>query len=316
MNKICVYTVTYNRAGFLKRAIDSVLSQSFDDFVYLLYDNGSTDETLDICREYSKKDPRVRVIHEDRNSVSRGFHNAMSEAKKSAQYFIQFDDDDYAEPDMLGFVYNNAEKYDADISMCGSYTVYQDGSREPYFIYDDVYVMDKYEALIQLLSRKLFNVAPPTKLYRSTIFDDSFKDEDDERITISDIHLTYKMFERAEKIVAHGIPKYYFYKHGGNVTSYIQENTLTPELLEEYLWAFKNRTCYLSRRVPKIKDFVRYTEWSYMLSMCNKINTFDIKGSSKQYERMLCTIKKNYDEFSSSPYITAEEKALLQNLIR
>ena len=315
MKPICVYTVTYNRANLLKRAIESVLQQSFGDFEYVLLDNGSTDETLEICREYSRKDPRVRVFHIDQNSVSEGFYIALKEASRSAQYFIQFDDDDFAEPDMLEFLYHNAMKYNADISMCGSHTVYQDGSREPYFIYNDLYIMNKAEALVQLLRRKLFNVAPPTKLFRSSTFDTSFRDND-KRITIGDIHVTYKMFARAEKVVAHGIPKYSFYKHGSNVTSYIQTNVLTPELLEQYLWAFGKRTRYLSRKVPEIRAFVRYSEWSYMLSMCNKIQTFDVKGCEAQYNQMLASLKKHYAEFSVSPYLTGEEKLVLLKIIR
>lgn len=313
MKPICVYTVTYNRASLLKRAIESVLQQSFCDFEYILLDNGSTDETLDICREYSLKDPRIRVMHFDHNSVSRGFNTAIIKAKKLAQYLIQFDDDDFAEPDMLEFLYNNALKYNADISMCGSYTVYQDGSREPYFIYDDLVVMNKAEALVQLLSRKLFNVAPPTKLFKSNVFSLSYNEED-KRITIGDIHLTYKLFARAEKVVAHGIPKYSFYKHGDNVTSYIQTNILTPKLLEQYLWAFKKRTHFLSRRVPEIKAFVRYSEWSYMLSMCNKIKAFNIQNCSEYYDKMLSSIHKHYAEFSASPYLTEDEKVLLQKI--
>jgi glycosyltransferase involved in cell wall biosynthesis len=313
MKPVCVYTVTYNRPAFLRRAIENVLQQTFSDFEYILLDNGSTDETPDICREYSLKDPRIRVMRLKKNSVPKAFFTALNEASKLGQYFIQFDDDDYAEPDMLEFLFNNALKYNADISMCGSYTVYQDGGREPYFIYNDLYTFNKIEALEQLLRRKLFNVAPPTKLFKSNTFDASFKNND-KRITINDIHLTYKHFALAENVVAQGVPKYYFYKHGSNVTSYIQTNTLTPELLEQYLWAFANRTRYLSRKVPGIEAFARYSEWSYMLSMCNKIQTLDINSCNEQYEKMLTSININVAEFSSSPYLTEDEKLLLKKI--
>jgi hypothetical protein len=67
--------------------------------------------------------------------------------------------------------------------------------------------------------------------------------------------------------------------------------------------------------VPEIKAFVRYSEWSYMLSMCNKIQKFDLKNCNEYYDKMLASIKKHYEEFSSNPYLTEDEKILLQKIV-
>lgn len=59
MVKVTVFTSCHNQGEFLKEAIDSVLNQTYKDFEYFLYDDGSTDDTWKIMQEYAKKDKRI-----------------------------------------------------------------------------------------------------------------------------------------------------------------------------------------------------------------------------------------------------------------
>jgi len=67
--KIHVYTVAYNAEKTLRRAIESVLSQTHNDIIYVIHDNGSTDGTYTLCKEYALKDSRVVFLHNTRNNV-------------------------------------------------------------------------------------------------------------------------------------------------------------------------------------------------------------------------------------------------------
>lgn len=60
----------YNVEKYLRRCIDSILSQTFSDFELLLIDDGSKDKSGDICDEYAAKDARIRVFHKDNGGVS------------------------------------------------------------------------------------------------------------------------------------------------------------------------------------------------------------------------------------------------------
>lgn len=90
MSKVSVVLPTYNRATTLARAIDSVLGQTDADFELIIVDDGSTDETQALLKDYC--DPRIRVV---RLGDNRGASAARNAGIKHAQYeLIAFQDSD------------------------------------------------------------------------------------------------------------------------------------------------------------------------------------------------------------------------------
>lgn len=124
--KISIIMPVYNVKDYLKKAVDSVLNQSFDDFELYLVDDGSTDNSGAICDELKEKDDRIKVIHQ----TNQGAHNARNNALKlvTGTYVCFFDSDDYIEKDMLLDLYNIATKYNSDLVISGFYinTYYDD----------------------------------------------------------------------------------------------------------------------------------------------------------------------------------------------
>lgn len=68
--KISVIVPVYNVEKYLSRCIDSILAQTFTDFELLLIDDGSNDNSGNICDDYVKKDNRIRVFHKENGGVS------------------------------------------------------------------------------------------------------------------------------------------------------------------------------------------------------------------------------------------------------
>ncbi|NFA59972.1 glycosyltransferase [Clostridium sporogenes] len=308
--KISVIIVTYDRKKYLVRSLESILSQSFSNFELILVNNGSTDGTYELCTNYAEKDSRIKVINIEKNhGASRGRNIGIDVA--SSEYITIVDDDDYCEKKMLEHLVNLASEYDSDISMCGSYNDFSN-KLEPYFIFDEVLILDKVKGLDELLKREKYNVAPPTKLFRKSLFEGiKFPEE----TLVDDIHVIYKVFAKAKKVVAKGTPLYYFRKHESNMTNFIQSNNLTPELLKEYLSMYKKRTIYLSEKIPEITPRARYSEWSYMISMCDKIKKYNCKNCSDQYIYMQNQLMNNYKEIIECPFITKDEFNKLKNIM-
>ena len=66
---LSIIVPVYNVGSFLPKCIDSIISQTFTDFELILVDDGSTDNSVEICAAAAKKDSRVRVIHTENGGV-------------------------------------------------------------------------------------------------------------------------------------------------------------------------------------------------------------------------------------------------------
>jgi hypothetical protein len=96
---VSVITAVFNREKFIGKAIESVQAQSFRDWEYLIVDNGSQDRTRETVREYAAKDPRIRLIENDRNVIALSLNLAVKAAR--GKYVSQLDSDDEYLPHTL-----------------------------------------------------------------------------------------------------------------------------------------------------------------------------------------------------------------------
>lgn len=117
--KVSVIVPVYKAEAYLNRCVDSLLAQTFKDFEILLIDDGSPDRSGEICDEYAKKDPRVRVIHKENGGVSSARQCGLDNAR--GEYVIHADPDDWTEPEMLEEMYRKAKEEDADMVICDYY---------------------------------------------------------------------------------------------------------------------------------------------------------------------------------------------------
>jgi len=107
---ITVFTSCYNQANHLKKAIESVLSQTYTDFEYLLYDDGSTDETWEIIQSYAKKDKRIRAFKlEKMPNVGVVINKSIKDAKGDVWTWCP--SDDLFLPNLLEVKSRYQEKY-------------------------------------------------------------------------------------------------------------------------------------------------------------------------------------------------------------
>jgi len=309
--KISVIMLTYNREDYISEAIESILSQTERDYEFIIVNNGSTDKSGEIAEMYAKLDNRIKVIHIPKSSIGKGRNSGLNLAKGNFITFV--DDDDIAELDMLEFLYNLAVENDADISICGSGKKVE-GKVLPICIFDEYVEMTPSEPVIELLKRKRINAAMPTKMIKRYLFDSIRFNETGK---YDDISVTYKYMANARKVVANGMPKYCFIRHEKNNSSFTTNDMLlTPDQLDEYFNAFRERTIYLSEILPDISEYAQYSEWSYMISMCNKIIKNNLTNCSKQLEYIKKELTKHYDEFYCGKYIEEFEKEFMRKYIR
>ncbi len=299
---ISVLMLTYNRENMVSCAIESVIAQTYTDFEFIIVDNGSTDRSGKIADKYAAKDSRIRVIHREKGSIGAGRNTALDAA--TGEYIAFIDDDDFAEPDFLEFLLKLCEENDADVSICGA--------TEKAF--DEKKVMTAEEAIIELMWRKKYNMAFPTKMFRRELVNDLRFPED---AKYDDIALMYKLLANANKVAYHGLPKYTFYRHENNTSAWTTNHSLLDaKTLDEYLGAYRTRTVWLSERFPNSASAFKYFEWSFMISMVEKINRLHINGCEMQLKKMMSELKKHRKEFLEYPEIMDFEREWVNKYIK
>ena len=113
---ISVIVPVYNVEKYLNRCIDSILNQTFKQIEIILVDDGSTDNSPIICDEYCDRYENIKVIHKENNRVSAARNDGIKIA--SGKYIALVDSDDWIEPNMLEEMYNKAEEFHTDMTMC------------------------------------------------------------------------------------------------------------------------------------------------------------------------------------------------------
>ena len=220
--KISILIPVYNVEKFLEEALQSLLSQTFQEIELICVNDGSKDDSLTILEEFAKLDDRVRVIDKPNGGCGSARNRALEEARGDYIYF--FDPDDYVMPSALEELYNNAISNDSDLVIFKVAT-FDEGEpvdySTPLFNFDEVFkgadfnnFTFNYKDIMGYVLNSGF--APWTKLYKKEFLDkyDDFKF--DLGVAFDDVPFHVKSMLRAEKI---SFSPYYFYHYRFNPNS-------------------------------------------------------------------------------------------------
>lgn len=115
-SSLSIIIPVYNNENYLRPALQSVLAQTYPDFEVLVIDDGSTDGSLAICREFAQKDDRLRVIQKENGGVSSARNRGLEEA--AGQYIAFVDGDDCIDPEMYTTMITILQDTGADLVDC------------------------------------------------------------------------------------------------------------------------------------------------------------------------------------------------------
>ena len=114
--EISIIIPVYNAECYLRRCMDSILSQTFENYEIILIDDGSIDESGKICDEYAAADSRIIVIHQKNQGQSVARNNGIQRARGEWIHFV--DSDDFIHPQMLELLYKAVKDTSADMAVC------------------------------------------------------------------------------------------------------------------------------------------------------------------------------------------------------
>lgn len=139
---ISVIVPVYNVSEYLPKCIESILEQSFVDYELLLIDDGSTDDSGEICDQYALKDSRIKVFHQENKRLSGARNTGMDSARGKWIAFI--DSDDWILKDYLKDLYAEVEGEEVtDILVVQGHTKYKNGEMTDTFAFEEKRVNNK-----------------------------------------------------------------------------------------------------------------------------------------------------------------------------
>lgn len=230
MPTISIIVPIYNVDQYLHKCIDSILNQSFQQFELLLINDGSTDQSGEICDEYSLIDDRIRVIHKENGGVSSARNIGIDMA--DGEYIAFVDPDDTIDPNMYEVLLNSAASFCADMTVCPIKTINEiTGSESVSQVWKEVdCVLDRHviheKILPSILQQKVYSlVSSVNKLYRKTLFDQSGVRFDERKHHSEDALLNFTLITKIESLVFVNEPLYnYFIRPRDSLTQKIRED--------------------------------------------------------------------------------------------
>lgn len=165
--KVSILIPVYNASRYIEKCLDSVVAQTYTNLHVAIVDDGSTDNSLAICRRYESKYPFVEVFHQDNHGVGYTRNQLLKHIK--GECFLFVDADDWIEPDMIEKLVEMLTKHDLDIAVCSKVIENGNGVTEIVRGSKNLEIWDKERCIKEFLYHKNINGTLWNKLIRNDI---------------------------------------------------------------------------------------------------------------------------------------------------
>ena len=198
--KVSIGVPVYNVEAYLRKCLDSIMNQTFKDFEVIMVDDGSTDNSFNICQEYVARDNRFKLIHQE----NKGLAGARNTCLKymHGEFITWVDSDDKVKPDYLEKLMQVQVETNAQIINCVYYYIRNEG--DYYLDYTPVYpdlkrielsgrnaikmfLLDRYKTYT------LWGTLVDSKLYKGWFCSQG--------VTFEDADNKFKLYLRTNKVV-------------------------------------------------------------------------------------------------------------------
>ena len=295
---ISIIIPVYNIQDYLNDCVETVFNQTYTDFELILVDDGSTDNSKELCDNYKKKDNRVIVIHKKNGGLSSARNAGLDIAKGEYIYFL--DGDDKIPPNCLYDLINNLMKTHSDMCV-GNYNRFGTSNKDAFTninwkgtkVFNGKDIPDLY------LNYGGYFVVAWNKLYKKEIFNNLRYDEGKLH---EDEFLAHKLWKKCNKIacISNVVYNYRFTPNS------IMNSKLCIKHLD-FIEAYYNRICSFRKDgYVEASQKVEYLLWKLVID-----KYFKIEKNGENEERFIALnklIKKCRKYFLVNPMFSLKEK--------
>lgn len=292
---ITIVVPVYKVEEYLPRCVESILNQTYKDWVLLLVDDGSPDNCPKLCEKYAEEDSRIFVIHQKNGGLSVARNTGINwfYEQNRSDYITFLDSDDWLHPRYLEILHNGAIQNDVKISVCNYKRVTEEIAHDAF---DNIeYELTTPEDFLVNHSWQ-YNYAWG-KLYHKSVFEEVRYPAGK---NFEDTFTTYKVLYKCKKISYTDLPLYYYLcnENGISRSPWKPSELVIFDAMQEQLQFYKENG-FNKAFEKEFKLFVSHHAFQIARIKENKTdfnkNKSILKDIKKNLKKLL---KENKDKFN------------------
>lgn len=294
MPRVSVIVPVYNVSCFLERCVCSIARQTFADFEAIFIDDGSTDNSLELCKTLIAPFPNMQVLSKSNGGLTSARLYGLRQAK--GQYVVFVDSDDYLADDYIGTLYDQIIANHADVSMCSYYTDNgKDRVARKLYFENEYTVLDSDKVFTEYLLPQIPSINCYAPFLPSFMWLRMFKKElltenmfvSEREVYQEDLALSLKMYSKLNRVAIINRPLYYYCINQGSLTLRYRENVWQMmcslyEMINDNLANKNNKEV-----IEHIKGFLF---WAILFSLRNS----SLNGMGAYLNNLIHTLKNKH----------------------
>lgn len=242
MDKVSVIIPVYNDEKYIATCIESATHQTYKNIEIIIVNDGSTDNSPNICENFTRTDSRITIIHKKNGGLSSARNAGLKIAK--GEYITFLDSDDYLSQDFIKTALNACIETKSDIAVLKMMFVNEEDTQQHFDgDTDEKTIITPQEAIEESLYQKKFSCCSPGKLYKKEIFRNT---EFPIGKLSEDLATCHLFFDNAEKAVYIDTTGYYYRQRPKSIM-----HTFNPARLDALKWT-KEIEAFCQNKYPDI----------------------------------------------------------------
>lgn len=288
---ISIIVPVYNVSNYITKCLDTIINQTYKNIEIILVDDGSTDNSYNICNEYAEKDHRIKLYTKKNTGVSDTRNFGIDKSK--GDYIMFIDSDDWIDIDMCEYLIGLILEHDCKIAAC------------KYYINDKVIcdntgsikILKEEEIITDYFTNSNIMTCIWNKLYKKDIIvQNKFVPYNNNG---EDIIFTCKVLNKCNKLVYSDSSKYHYNVSNTSITRSVLSMKKVLDNIENH----KNQILYIEEKYPD-NNYLKAKSVEKMLNALIELyNQIDLKTKKDIKNIILSNINETYTKISNSDYI-------------